>query len=835
MASKPNADDNAVRVMVRVRLFNGREMDISTRKKEKLRPCVRMRGNTCAVIEYFKDEKGYPHEREREAFEYSECFWSIPTAQYASDNAVATQLSVYEKSGKMALQHALQGFNVCVFAYGQTGSGKTFSMLGSDAEPGISPRLVDDLFVATAKRKELQPSLHIVVEIMFFEIYNEKVRDLFNKQSKSGDYEAPRIRTHRTRGVYVDGLFRKEVTDAETTKALIEKGTKERAMAETKMNAHSSRSHAVFQICITTKDPLRGTQCTSLVNLVDLAGSEKISLSGVTGQAMKEAMNINKSLSTLRRVFDVLIENTQQKKQMVPPFRDSVLTHVLTDSLGGNSKTQMLATISPHEANLEDTLQTLRYANQAKAIVCDARVNEEKSAEMVEAMKDEIEKLRRMMAEGVAVGGSSIGGEVAMSPEMARELQEKEAEFTRMMDEQAEMKREQERMKEEQAKKEAEMQELQQNIKEMVDVKQQMDVTLTQQKSERFAAAFRNAYLLSKEKKSNQAQVAELTDLRARVDGMTSRLRILEEDMQVKSQEVEELKSENERLHGNIDDDRAVSRRTITELETRRRDLENLCETLDGKVQMLEGELHGLLDNYDASQSKVDRLEMELGGYMVAAERESIEKGRIKEAFHKTVLRSNDEMDAVRRRKEKYKREATEEKSKVQSFTKAIDTFRGDRDSYSETIRAQQSLLNEKIFLLDAMQSELDSVKKRERQFKAMAEERLETIRILNESVQQYQDASLKFMTDITMKDKEIDRLRALVEESRSFVSAQSSSSNRILRGVPVAHVDPTSPARPRSPAIGYRARSTNLGQPLVQDLSRSYTSTLLHSPMRRV
>eukprot|EP00744_Colponema_vietnamica_P014490 GILI01020285.1.p1 GENE.GILI01020285.1~~GILI01020285.1.p1 ORF type:complete len:150 (-),score=26.03 GILI01020285.1:153-557(-) len=134
------------------------------------------------------------------------------------------------------------------------------------------------------------------------------------------------------------------------------------------------------------------------------------------------------------------------------------------------------------------------------------------------------------------------------------------------------------------------------------------------------------------------------------------------------------------------------------------------------------------------------------------------------------------------------------------------------------------------------MKAELDATKKRERQYKALSEERLDTIRVLNESVQQYQDASLKFMSDITTKDREIDKLRALVEESRSFVSAQSSSS-RILRGVPIAHVDPTSPARPRSPALGYRARSNNLAQPLIQDLSYSRNSTNMsrNSPMRRV
>lgn len=332
--------------------------------------------------------------------------------------------------------------------------------------------------------------------------------------------------------------MRKEVEDAETAKRLIEKGTNERAMAETKMNAHSSRSHAIFQICITQKDPLRGTQKTSFINLVDLAGSEKISMSGVTGQALKEALNINKSLSTLRRVFDVLIENSQQKKQMVPPFRDSILTHVLTDSLGGNSKTQMIAAVSPHEVNLEDSLHTLRYANQAKAIVCEAKVNEEKSAEMVEAMKDEIEKLRRMMIEGTGpsspggTGGGGGGG--GISPELKKELEEKEAEYEKMVEEQNKM--------------ESMVSALKKEMREMDEARRTLDVAISQQKTERFAAAFRNAFLISKEKKHNKESEAELADLRSKVTGMSSRLRALEADLIDKTQAAKSLFAENARL-----------------------------------------------------------------------------------------------------------------------------------------------------------------------------------------------------------------------------------------------------------------------------------------------
>lgn len=822
------AESTAVRVMVRVRPFNDREKTISSKKKERLRPVITVRENNCAVMDYSKDEKGFTHEREREAFEFSECFWSIPTSQIPSSNPIYTQEMVYQKSGKLAVEHAIQGFNVCIFAYGQTGSGKTHTMLGNDADPGISPRLVDDLFLASKGLQNKHPTLRIVIECMFFEIYNEKVRDLFNKKSKSGDYDAPRIRQHPTRGVMVEGLMRKEVEDAETAKRLIEKGTNERAMAETKMNAHSSRSHAIFQICITQKDPLKGTQKTSFINLVDLAGSEKISMSGVTGQALKEALNINKSLSTLRRVFDVLIENSQQKKQMVPPFRDSILTHVLSDSLGGNSKTQMIAAVSPHECNLEDSVHTLRYANQAKAIVCEAKVNEEKSAEMVEAMRDEIEKLRRMMIEGTAPAGTGDGGAGgggggggAISAELKKELEEKEAEYEKMVDEQNKM--------------EEMVSSLKQEMQEMDEARRKLDVAVAQQKTERFAAAFRNAFLISKEKHNNQKSEAELGDLRSKVTGMSSRLRALEADLLEKTQASKSLLAENDRVSQAHHDDTVSYQRRVADLESKNRTLTDLRASLEDRIDEVEAELHAVKFTYERTEEQVGRLQSDLAELAVASEREMIEKGKVKDSYVQSMYDRNDEAEALRKRKERYKQQATEERAKSMNYAKAMELFKKDRDHYMETIKAQQSLLNEKVFLLDTVQRELEDSRTREKKYRNLAEERADTIRILNESIQQYQDAGLQFMTDISHKDKEIERLRVLSHEARSIVETNSRAKSGLISA---NRVDPSnmnsfmgSPAiQQRSTVV--RARSPRVSQPAVTPLGKQ-RPTVSASPFR--
>jgi len=302
------------------------------------------------------------------------------------------------------------------------------------------------------------------------------VRDLFNKNHKEGEYEHAKVRLHPQKGVYVEGLSRKTASTAAQVKFFIERGSKERATAETKMNAHSSRSHAIFQIQMTQKNVLDGTVRTSTINLVDLAGSERVKHSGVTGDALKETQNINQSLSTLRKVIDTLIDNSKlkphSKQRHIPPFRESLLTWVLSDSLGGNSKTMMMAAISPHIVNVEETISTLRYALRAKAIVCSAKVNEEKSAALMSGMKDEIKKLQAQLASGERD---------RKEEEIRREIEEHQAEMANL--EEAFTKKEEEMNKQ---------------INMQLEKSEHLKVEINQQKSMQFSNAFRNAFLIKK-------------------------------------------------------------------------------------------------------------------------------------------------------------------------------------------------------------------------------------------------------------------------------------------------------------------------------------------------
>eukprot|EP01059_Diplonema_ambulator_P032973 TRINITY_DN6709_c0_g2_i1.p1 TRINITY_DN6709_c0_g2~~TRINITY_DN6709_c0_g2_i1.p1 ORF type:complete len:925 (+),score=355.16 TRINITY_DN6709_c0_g2_i1:378-2777(+) len=345
-------------------------------------------------------------------------------------------------------------------------------MLGTPATPGISPRIVDEIF-SELDSMAVKNGVTYSIEISFMEIYNERVKDLFSddplspssagsgslmrKKSKksikvfedaNNEYRDLKVRNSPSVGVYVEGLKRlgKEqgIRNAEDVKKVMRSGMEHRATAETNMNATSSRSHAIFQICVRSKNEVKGIQRYANINLVDLAGSERINLSGAEGTRLVEATRINLSLSTLRRVIDILIENYQRKKndpKLVPPYRDSTLTWILSESLGGNSVTMMIATVSPFEGNREDTVNTLRYAFKAKSIINTVRVNEERSNVVVSAMTREIELLRMKLEEAAAdpEAAENINNEINALEGMTKSNAEKTLEEQNAIREQLEM------------------------------------------------------------------------------------------------------------------------------------------------------------------------------------------------------------------------------------------------------------------------------------------------------------------------------------------------------------------------------------------------------------
>ncbi|XP_055627411.1 kinesin-like protein unc-104 isoform X3 [Toxorhynchites rutilus septentrionalis] len=386
---------SSVKVAVRVRPFNSREI------ARESKCIIEMSGNTTCIT----NPKVPPGASEAiKQFNYDYSYWS----HNPRDPEFSTQAMVYADIGEEMLQHSFDGYNVCIFAYGQTGAGKSYTMMGKQEEgqEGVIPMICEDLFRRIQETETVD--LKYSVEVSYMEIYCERVRDLLNPKNKGN----LKVREHPLLGPYVEDLSKLAVTSYQDIHDLIDEGNKARTVAATNMNETSSRSHAVFTIFFTQKrvDKMTSleTEKVSKISLVDLAGSERADSTGAKGTRLKEGANINKSLTTLGKVISALAEmaskSKKSKKADFIPYRDSVLTWLLRENLGGNSKTAMIAAISPADINYDETLSTLRYADRAKQIVCKAIVNEDANAKLIRELKEEIQKLRELLkAEGIEV------------------------------------------------------------------------------------------------------------------------------------------------------------------------------------------------------------------------------------------------------------------------------------------------------------------------------------------------------------------------------------------------------------------------------------------------
>uniref|UniRef100_A0A8C6V2E4 plus-end-directed kinesin ATPase n=1 Tax=Neogobius melanostomus TaxID=47308 RepID=A0A8C6V2E4_9GOBI len=378
----------SVKVAVRVRPFNSRE----TGKDSKC--IIQMQGNSTIIL----NPKAPKEPAKTFSFDYS--YWSHTSPD---DPSFASQDRVYNDIGKEMLAHAFEGYNVCIFAYGQTGAGKSYTMMGREGQEGIIPMLCEDLFEKISVDNN-QEELSYSVEVSYMEIYCERVRDLLNPKNKGN----LRVREHPLLGPYVEDLSKLAVTSYTDIADLMDAGNKARTVAATNMNETSSRSHAVFTIVFTQKkhdnETDLSTEKVSKISLVDLAGSERADSTGAKGTRLKEGANINKSLTTLGKVISALAEvdnctskSKKKKKTDFIPYRDSVLTWLLRENLGGNSRTAMVAALSPADINYDETLSTLRYADRAKNIKCNAVINEDPNNKLVRDLKDEVSRLRELL------------------------------------------------------------------------------------------------------------------------------------------------------------------------------------------------------------------------------------------------------------------------------------------------------------------------------------------------------------------------------------------------------------------------------------------------------
>ncbi|XP_015263932.1 PREDICTED: kinesin-like protein KIF28P [Gekko japonicus] len=392
----PSSD--SVKVAVRVRPFSQRENNAGSK-------CViSMNSNTTSI----HDPKNPSNVK---TFTFDLAYWSHsgfikdqdgklisadPSSKYAG------QREVFHDLGEGVLDSAWQGYNATLLAYGPTGSGKSYSMIGYGANRGIIPVVCEELF-KTIQNKEKNRQYQVTFSML--EIYNEQVIDLLSKVKKPGGLK---VREDQQQGFYVDGLKLVPCDSYAQIERLMEQGTKIRTTASTSMNTTSSRSHMVITLQFKQIFLKEDITKQSIINLVDLAGSERQKSSGSEGDRLREGSRVNLSLTTLGNVISALAEAAVGKKVLHVPYRDSVLTKLLQSALGGNSRTIMIAAISPADICYEETLSTLRYAERTKKIKNNAVINASPTEKLIKELKAENCNLFGFGGRGAVAGHSSL-------------------------------------------------------------------------------------------------------------------------------------------------------------------------------------------------------------------------------------------------------------------------------------------------------------------------------------------------------------------------------------------------------------------------------------------
>ncbi|XP_031732553.1 uncharacterized protein kif16bb isoform X2 [Anarrhichthys ocellatus] len=403
----------SMRVAVRVRPLNEREKQFSSKV------IIHMSGNSTSIHKP-SHVRGDQQKDGGKTFSYDFSYDS-------SDRGRPTFISqerIFHDLGSDVLKAAFEGFNVCVFAYGQTGSGKSYTMMGHTGDKGLIPRICEGLFCEMSRRGKSE-AVSFRTEVSYLEIHNERVQDLLKKRTTPSD-GGLRVREHPRDGTYVENLSKLLVHNHSDMEDLINLGNANRTTASTGMNELSSRSHAIFTIGFTQAwfDAELPRETLSKIHLVDLAGSERADATCSTGARLKEGANINKSLVTLGNVISALADlsvrgqSTKKKKQIFIPYRDSVLTWLLKDSLGGNSVTTMIATVSPADVNYGETLSTLRYASRAKHIVNSPTVNEDGNVKVIRELQAEVTRLGRLLEEANQVSRGEPSSSVKVEEEL---------------------------------------------------------------------------------------------------------------------------------------------------------------------------------------------------------------------------------------------------------------------------------------------------------------------------------------------------------------------------------------------------------------------------------
>jgi len=331
----------------------------------------------------------------------------------------AAQVDIF-KDTKPLIQSVMDGYNVCIFAYGQTGSGKTFTMEGTEENRGVNFRALTELFRIKQHRSK---DYVYKISVSMKEIYNEKIHDLLRDEQKSTketkEEEELKI-MNGDRGMYVQGLTQETVQTEEEVLKLFKRGNSNRSIGRTNMNEHSSRSHSLLSVEVEGENLIAGIKYFGKLHLIDLAGSERLSKSLATGERLKEAQAINKSLSALGNVIEAL-----QKKTNHVPYRNSKLTYLLSDSLGGHAKTLMFINVSPNSTDAEETNCSLTFATRVRKVelgqAVQSKVSKDSKEESVppeegEAVSDDQKSKTKTTAKPLTTSGPKPTTTAAKTP-----------------------------------------------------------------------------------------------------------------------------------------------------------------------------------------------------------------------------------------------------------------------------------------------------------------------------------------------------------------------------------------------------------------------------------
>ncbi len=512
-------------------------------------------------------------------------------AVFAAD---VKQKHIYDVCAASVVESVLQGYNGTIFAYGQTGAGKTFTMEGKADVPelrGIIPNSFQHIFDFVGAASQQQ----FLVRASYLEIYNEEIRDLLSKDPKNH----LDLKENVDSGVYVKDLTSFVVKNATEIDHVMQAGKKNRSVGATLMNQTSSRSHSIFTIvveCAESDD--RGDHIrVGKLNLVDLAGSERQSKTGATGDRLKEATKINMSLSALGNVISALVDG----KSTHIPYRDSKLTRLLQNSLGGNAKTVMCANCGPADYNYDETLSTLRYANRAKNIKNKPKINEDPKDAMLREYQEEIKRLKDQLAN--AGGGTYINdrGEEVPVRSARQEIVEKIVEREVVKEVKVGISEEEKREIEENARKEREllMKQAQDDMKALIDQQSRT----AQERAELQAALDREA----EDRKKMEDQKTQLAD----------KLKMMEEKLikggevisKASKQESMLRKAETELRERQMQETRMA--RELAEKEEANLQLEEHFSSLQEEVDVKTKKLKKLWTKFQTASSEVEDLQSE--------------------------------------------------------------------------------------------------------------------------------------------------------------------------------------------------------------------------------